>query len=218
MNSNEALFALKALPRCPCADFNAAIIASREQCLGTAMPALHALAKQIAPTSDPSDWEVGRILELDLLHLEVFLLREKDERARYAFVAPFLSQTDGWSIVDDLASHFKIKDLDLAYRMSLNFSKNSHPWVRRFAYSHLITSAKRLTSQQITSLIVFNEAPDVAKAEAWLLAEGLIYHEEALQEFLRNCPDVALKRRAIQKAVESFRISPISKDKLKSLR
>ena len=41
MNSNEALFALKALPRCPCADFNAAIIASREQCLGTAMPALH---------------------------------------------------------------------------------------------------------------------------------------------------------------------------------
>jgi hypothetical protein len=82
----------------------------------------------------------------------------------------------------------------------------------------LITSAKRLTSQQITSLIVFNEAPDVAKAEAWLLAEGLIYHEEALQEFLRNCPDVVLKRRAIQKAVESFRISPISKDKLKSLR
>src|SRR5574344_146542 len=206
MEEKAVRAAIRALPRTPFVSFSVAVNASKENVLGVKVPALRAFAKRIAKETDPSTWPVGESFELDLVHEEIVLANAKDEKKRYRFAERFLAKTDGWALVDNLASQFKIKNLDLAYQESQKFSHSSHPWVRRFAYSHLITSAKRLDAKAITSLLVLYEVPAVAKAEAWLVAEGLIYHGPELEAFLKDCPDRSLVNRSIQKAVESYRI------------
>jgi|GEM_PF-6062331 3-methyladenine DNA glycosylase AlkD len=218
MNEQEVRHAITTLPRTSFLSFTVAVNASKETVLGVKVPSLRAFAHQIAGDTDPSSWPIGESFELDLIHEEIVLAQEKNERKRYQFAALFLAKTDGWALVDNLASQFKIKDLDLAYSMSQRFAHSPHLWVRRFAYSHLITSAKNLSAEHLMSLVVLNEAVDVQKAEAWLLAEGLIYHDEALRNFLSHCPDRALVNRTIQKAVESFRISDAQKALLRKLK
>jgi 3-methyladenine DNA glycosylase AlkD len=218
MNELEVRNAITTLPRTSFYAFNVAVNASKETILGVKVPALRAFAHQIAKDTDPSAWPVGESFELDLVHEEIVLAQEKNERKRYQFVALFLAKTDGWALVDNLASQFKIKDLGLAYQMSQRFAHSPYPWVRRFAYSHLITSTKSLSAEQLMALIVLKEDPNVQKAEAWLLAEGLIYHDETLRNFLNHCPDKALVNRTIQKAVESYRISDTQKALLRQLR
>ena len=58
----------------------------------------------------------------------------------------------------------------------------------------------------------------VMMAEAWLLSVIAITNEDKVFDYLKNCPDLTLKRKAISKINESFRFSQISKERFKSLR
>lgn len=199
--------------------FSTKILSSKEKVMGVRTPSLRKLSAAIAKSDlDLSTLPVGQILEVDLIHEEAFLLREKDEKKRYRFLVSFLKKIDGWSVADNAASRFKIVDLDLAYRSSQEMILSKDKWVRRFAYVHLITSAKSLSPSQITALIKEDDEYYVNMAEGWFLAEALIYHYQPLVHFIGKMSPSPIRKLALKKALESYRFSLTQKEELKSLR
>jgi len=199
--------------------FSSKILASRETLIGVRTPKLRKIVSALAKSDLDLDLlPVGEILEVDFVHEEVFLLREKGEKERYLFLESFLPKIDGWSLVDNASSRFKILDLDLAYAASKKMTFSKSQWVRRFGYVHLITSAKALSAGQISALIKEDDEYYVNMAEGWLLAEGLIYHFDSLMAFLRKMPIGPIRKLAVKKALESYRFSLTQKEELKSLR
>lgn len=90
MNEQEVRHAITTLPRTSFLSFTVAVNASKEAVLGVKVPSLRAFAHQIAGDTDPSSWPIGESFELDLIHEEIVLVHEKNERKRYQFAALFL--------------------------------------------------------------------------------------------------------------------------------
>ena len=71
----------------------------------------------------------------------------------------------------------------------------------------------------IFSLIDSDERYYVLMAEGWLLSYALIFHFEETFNFIKNKQfSLKIKQVAIQKAIDSYRVSSENKSRLKTLR
>ena len=196
----------------------------RATVIGVRTPQLRKLAKEIAKTEEKQLLLQGlphAYFEENQLHAFVIAL-EKDFERCLAEVERFLPYIDNWATCDQLSPKVFAKHREeLLSRIDV-WLESDHVYTIRFGIGMLMQH-------------FLNEDFDVKYAErvagirsdeyyvnmmtAWYFATALAKQYDAVLPFIENRKmDVWTHNKAIQKAVESYRITPEQKTYLRSLK
>lgn len=177
-----------------------------------------------------------KYIEEDMIHTELLNLLKDPLQARKE-LDRFKGQIHSWAITDSLTFP-RLSDQDLL-AMAQEFARDSSSYVRRlailwimkralkpaknapgFADSMAAKAEKERTVFWIEqALAIPGDEKEVVVAKGWLLCEALIKTpDQAWPYFQSEQVDPAIRRIAIQKSIESLRISAAKKEELKMLR
>ena len=159
--------------------------------------------------------------EENTLH-STFLCRMKDFEACMERVEQFLPCVDNWAVCDGLNPPvFKKHRAELKQKVPVWIASEA-PYTRRFGMHMLMTHF--LEEDFDAALLVQpaelrSEEYYVNMMTAWLFAEALVRQWDAAIDYLRECRlDKWTHNKAIQKAIDSYRISDEQKGYLRTLR
>lgn len=195
-----------------------------EKMIGVRTPELHKLAKQLIKSGDAAEF----ISELpheyfDENQLHAFIISEmKDYEESIAEVNRFLPYVDNWATCDQLSPKvFKKHRAQLLGEIK-KWIKSEKTYTIRFGIGMLM--------QHYLDEEFIPEYPEMVAAVksdeyyvnmmiAWYFATALAKQYEEVLPFLENkVLDKWTHNKAIQKSVESYRITPEQKEYLKGLR
>ena len=193
--------------------------------LGVRVPIIKKLAKEYknTPTAQAFLSEDHIYYEEWFLH-GLLISQIKDFNKAISLTEEFLPHIDNWGICDSFSASLKIflKYPHEVYERILTWLKSDRPYVKRFAIVVLLDyfldsnfDSKILT---ITSAII-SDNYYVNMAIAWLFSVALVKHYNETITFIeqRTLPRF-VHNKAIQKAIESFRISQDKKTYLRTLK
>lgn len=225
MNESEALARLLALRDEAFGEFQRRLIPNTAlPIIGVRTPALRALAKEAAEQSDTAAFLAAlphRYFDENQLHAFI-LSREKDFQKCLAGVEAFLPCVDNWATCDQLSpACFRRHRAELLPAI-WRWLASGRVYTVRFAVGMLMqhyldgdfdpaypeaVAALRSDQYYVNMMI------------AWYFATALAKQYGAALPYLENRRlDAWTHRKAIQKALESRRITPEKKEYLKSLR
>lgn len=207
--------------------FSAALIPGEERMLGVRLPALRVLAKEIAR----SDGWVDYLAAAPRDYFEEIMLRgmiigavriSPEERIRR--IQAFIPEIDSWSICDSFCAGLKFtaRNRETVFSFVRPYCGSKKEFEARFGYVMLLDFF--LTEEYIDAVLSlvssFSHPAYYAKmAVAWLLATALAKFPSQAMHCLKAAPlDDFTYRKTIQKALESFRVSPALKQELRELR
>ena len=130
-------------------------------------------------------------------------------------VLPYI---DCWGLCDSIVPRLKKMEDQKQFFVSLLDSKNVFYirvgiiWLMRYFLK------KDLKNTIFLIKNVKNDEYYVKMAQSWVYAEAMIYDFDFMFELVKNEDNLFIKKKTIQKAIESFRISPEQKELLKRLR
>lgn len=192
--------------------------------IGVRTPALRQLAKEFSKRED-----ISSFLE-DLPHkyfeenqLHAFILScMKDAGSCIKLVDLFLPYVDNWATCDQMSPKVFKKNKDLLLGYVNRWIKSDHTYVKRFAIGmlmeHFLDEDFKTSYLTKVSKIRSGEYY-VNMMRAWYFATALVkQYESALPYIEGQKLDIWTHNKTIQKAVESFRITPEQKEYLKSLK
>ncbi len=207
-------------------DFQSRLIPSTEGAsfIGVRTPALRDLAKKLAGRED-----IDLFLS-DLPHtyfdenqLHAFILSEiKDFCACLDGVKRFLPFVDNWASCDQLSPKVFAKHREELIGDVLAWTGSDHTYTVRFGVGmlmqHYLGDAFDASYPERVARIRSDEYY-VKMMVAWYFATALAKQYDAIIPYIENCAlDPWTHNKAIQKSVESFRITPEQKDHLRSLK
>ena len=195
-----------------------------ERILGVRSPALRALAKELRRQGKGAaflDALPHAFLEENMLH--AFLLNEeKDLAALLPRLTAFLPEIDNWAVCDGLAPKAFKKAPEAAFALVRGWLKSEREYTVRFG---LVTLLRFYLDEEFRpeglelAAGLRREEYYIRMANAWYFSFALIkQYEAALPYLTERRLDPWTHNKAIQKAVESFRISAERKARLKALR
>ena len=220
----ERLFAMQDLGY---RDFHARLMPTidKARIIGVRIPALRQYARELAGTPEAADF----ISQLPHYYYEEnnlhgFLIeRIKDEEGAVAALDAFLPHVDNWATCDMMSPQaFKKRPEGLYPGHISRWLASAHPYTVRFGLGLMLSCY--LDEGFAPGMLekaagIQSEEYYVNMMVAWYFATALAKQPEAALPYLekRLLPPWT-HRKAIQKAVESRRISPEMKDYLKTLR
>ena len=195
-----------------------------ERILGVRSPALRALAKELRRQGEGAaflDALPHFYLEENTYH--AFLLNEeKDLAALLPRLAAFLPEIDNWAVCDGLAPRAFNKEPEATFELVRGWLKSEREYTVRFG---LVTLLRFYLDEEFRpeglelAAGLRREEYYIRMANAWYFSFALIkQYEAALPYLTERRLDPWTHNKAIQKAVESFRISAERKARLKALR
>ena len=224
--SGELLSELFSLRDAGYGDFTASLIPTldRERVIGVRIPELRRLAGKIRKEGGAAAFlsELPHnYLEEDLLH-SILLSGERDTEKLYPALERFLPFVNNWSVCDSLRpGAFKKHPADLPGRVEA-WLASDHPYTVRFGIGTLMTyylDGCFETKYPEQAASVRSEDYYVRMMAAWYFATALAKQYEAVLPFLEEHRlDPWTHNKAIQKALESYRIPPERKAFLRTLR
>ena len=195
-----------------------------EAFIGVRTPALRSLAKELRGTAEAEAFlrTLPHVyFEENQLHAFLIAL-EKDFDTALALTGAFLPYVDNWATCDQLTPKaFRRNRAALGGKVN-EWITSEHEYTVRFAIKmlmdHFLDNA--FSSEVLeTVAAVRREKYYIRMMQAWFFATALAKQYEATIPFLeQNRLDLWVHNKTIQKAVESFRISPEQKAYLKTLR
>ena len=207
-------------------DFAAKLLPTiaRERVIGVRLPLLHKYAKQIRGTEQAAQFMQDlphKYLEED--HLHAYLISQmRDAQACFAALDAFLPYVDNWSVCDSLRP--KILTCDrVALRAKIDaYMQSSHPYTVRFGIEMLMVYFldENFSPEHLAAVAaVQSEEYYVNMMIAWYFATALAKQWDRALLYLeqRRLPDW-VHNKTIQKAIESYRITPAQKAYLRTLR
>ncbi|MBR5964233.1 MAG: DNA alkylation repair protein [Bacteroidaceae bacterium] len=198
--------------------------------IGVRTPALRSLAKEILRSGD-ADSLIStlphRYFEENQLH--AFILSEmKNFDTCLREVEAFLPYVDNWATCDQLSPRCFRRNKDALFTAVGKWLTSEHTYTVRFAVGMLMSHFLDADFQPSHLSLVASIRRDdyyVRMMQAWYFATALAKQWDATLPYLRcDTPtnDASLEEwtrlKAIQKAIESYRITPAQKDLLRSLR
>ena len=222
---NDILKKLYELSEPDYAAFNLKLIPNiaPERVLGVRAPALRSLAAELT-----AEQREGFMVQLphqfheeNMLHAYI-IGRMKQQEGVYAALEAFLPHVDNWAVCDSLRPAALKKDPQRLFAAIKLWLGSEHSYTVRFGIEMLMCyylDALFDESQPAMVAAVVSEDYYVNMMQAWYFATALAKQWPAVIGYLeqrRLSPWVHGK--TIQKAVESFRISPEQKAYLRSLR
>ena len=198
--------------------------ADKDYVIGVRTPALRTLAKEYVKRED-----VSLFLE-DLPHkyfdenqLHAFILSSMKNMADcIKLVDKFLPFVDNWATCDQMSPKVFKKNKALLLDYVNIWIKSDHTYIKRFAIgmlmehfldedfktSYLTKVSKIRSSEYYVNMMI-----------AWYFATALAkQYEETLPYIEKQKLDIWTHNKSIQKAVESYRITPEQKEYLRTLR
>lgn len=152
------------------------------------------------------------------IYFKISLKRFKTNKEKLDFVENNLDLfCDWWST--DMIGQFLNKNLDFSdhFNRTIKYLKSKDTFTRRFAYVLFINklASDKTHLDEILSLMKNDDEYYVKMAIAWLLCELCVYHDIKIKEFIMNSNlSIDIKRMAINKIRDSYRIDKSIKDEL----
>lgn len=208
------------------AEFTAKLIPTlpKESFIGVRSPEYKKLRKEL-----PGAEEIQTFLhtlphtyyEENILH-NILLCEEKDFDACLAAVERFLPYIDNWAVCDGLVPPAFGKNPDTVRERIPVWLASSAPYTVRFGMRMIM----RFFLDERFDLSLLERCAELRSDEyyvnmmtAWLFAEALVKQWDAALPYIENRRlDEWTHNKAIQKAVESYRVTDEQKAYLKSLR
>lgn len=206
--------------------FNDKIINTKLKTIGIRSPIMKDIAKQISKTDYKSfiKFNTHETYEEILLHGLVIGFIKAPFNEVLELMDNFIPFIDNWALCDTLCSNTKLfnKNLEAGFDYSQKCLNSNNPWEIRvglvlllsyYVNDDYIDKVFKLTNE------VKNDHYYVRMANAWLISVCAIKYYDKTYKFLTNNKlDNWTHNKAIQKAIESFRISNDYKEKLRILK
>ncbi len=192
--------------------------------IGVRTPALRQLAKELSKRED-----VSKFLE-DVPHkffeenqLHAFILSGmKDAESCIRLVDEFLPYVDNWATCDQMSPKVFKKHKQLLLEHVDKWIRSDHTYVKRFAIGMLMEHFldEDFKTSYLTKVSkIRSEEYYVNMMIAWYFATALAKQYDAALPFIEKQKlDKWTHNKSIQKAVESYRITPEQKEYLKTLK
>lgn len=196
--------------------------------LGIKIPQLRKLAKQVVESEDWIDI-INKfdktIFEETILKGLVIAYSKINIEEKLQLIETFIPEIDSWAITDTFCPTLKIKkeDLDKVWDFILSYSKSNKEFEVRFSIIMMLDYyiIEEYVNKVIHEIdIIENDAYYVKMAKAWLIAEiGIKFNDKAM-DYLRgkNNLDKFTYNKALQKMIESYRISDEQKVLLRKMK
>lgn len=205
------------------AEFASALIpdAPEGYVLGVRSPELKNIAKEIAPDDPFLSHLPHRFHEENMLHAYA-LNRMKDYSQALRLTQKFLPYVNNWAVCDSLSPKAFAKNTDLLLPEIRQWLAADHPYTVRFAIGCLMRyflgeNFKKEYLKLVAS--VSREEYYIKMMQAWYFATALAKQWDSTLPYIseRRLGDW-VHRKSIQKAIESYRITPDQKTLLRSLK
>lgn len=192
--------------------------------IGVRTPALRNLAKELSKRED-----IGQFLD-SLPHkyfeenqLHAFILSGMKDAARaFELVDKFLPYVDNWATCDQMSPKIFKKHKDLLLEYTDKWIGSDHPYVKRFGIGMLMEHFldEDFKTSYLTKVSkIRSDEYYVNMMIAWYFATALAKQYDATLPYIeKNKLDIWTHNKSIQKAVESYRITPEQKEYLKTLK
>ncbi|MBR4726315.1 MAG: DNA alkylation repair protein [Clostridia bacterium] len=193
-----------------------------ETVIGVRVPALRAFAKTLSPAEADAFLRQlpHRFYEENSLH--AFLIGAmKTPQAAFDAVERFLPYVDNWATCDGLSPRAFKKDLPRLKAQIPLWLRSDHVYTVRFGAKMVMDHFLSPFDPALldAALQVRSEEYYINMMLAWLLATALAKQYDAAVRYLEaNALPDFVHHKAIQKAVESYRITPEQKAYLRTLR
>ena len=193
------------------------------QIIGVRTPALRAMAKAMKKLPDASYYlDIRTHNSFDEMQLHSFLLNEeKDYATALAQVDSFLPTVDNWATCDQLSPK-AFRNKPQLRQECYRWIKSEHPYTVRFGIEMLMSHYLDAQFDPVDLekvAAVRSEEYYVNMMVAWYFATAMAKQEAAVLPYFeqRRLPEW-VHRKAIQKSIESNRISDEMKTYLRSLK
>ena len=209
-------------------DFHARLLPTVDpaRIIGVRTPDLRRLAREVARDDDLSERFLAelphRYYEENNLHGALLCLRIKDIDRLLAELDRFLPHVDNWATCDMLSPKLFARHPDTVERKIAEWLRSGHVYTVRFGVVSLLGYYldERFRPEHFEWLrsLEFGEYY-IDMAVAWYFSFALIKQWDAALPIVESYAlDKRVHNMTIQKAVDSFRITPERKDYLRSLR
>lgn len=196
----------------------------KESIIGVRTPALRQLAKEYAKRDDVSlflDELPHKYFDENQLH--AFILSSmKNAEECIKLVDKFLPFVDNWATCDQMSPKVFKKNKELLLEYVNVWIKSDHTYVKRFAIGMLMEHFldEDFKTSYLTKVSkIRSDEYYVNMMIAWYFATALAkQYEETLPYIEKQKLDIWTHNKSIQKAVESYRITPEQKEYLKTLK
>ena len=207
-------------------DFHGKLIQDKLSLIGIRTPILKDIAKQIAKNNPQTFLEIMRhdTYEENILHGLIIGYMKIDFKTCVTLLEEFFPFNTNWAINDITCANLKIwkKHLEEGFGIIKQYLKSSYLWIRRFGLVLLLDFY--VNDDYIDSILemipnIKGEEYYVGMANAWLISVCYVKYPKKTRILLENSTlDFFTKKHAIQKIVESNRISKEEKEFIKKLR
>ncbi len=206
-------------------DFSAALVPTlpRECVIGVRVPLLRQYARRLDPDTAARFMRELPHVYLEENHLHSFLIGQiRDMDVCYAALDEFLPYVDNWAVCDSLRPKAILADRErLAAQIDL-YLQSEHPYTVRFGIELLMLYFldQHFDPAHLSRIAAIqSEHYYVNMMIAWYFATALAKRWEDAVPYLaqHRLPD-PIHGKAIQKAIESYRIPFAHKEYLKGLR
>ena len=192
--------------------------------IGVRTPALRSLAKELSKREDVSSFLADlphRYFEENQLHAFI-LSGMKDAEKCIKHVDEFLPYVDNWATCDQMSPKVFKKNKELLLEYVDKWIVSDLTYVKRFAVGMLMEHFldEDFKTSYLTNVSkIRSEEYYVNMMIAWYFATALAKQYDAALPFIENQKlSIWTHNKTIQKAVESYRITPEQKEYLKSLK
>ncbi len=209
-------------------DFHARLIPTVDptRIIGVRTPDLRRLAREVARDDELSERFLAelphRYYEENNLHGALLCLRIKDIDGLFAELDRFLPYVDNWATCDMLSPKLFARHPDAAERKITEWLGSGHIYTVRFGVVSLLgfflDERFRPEHFELLRTLKFGEYY-IDMAVAWYFSFALIKQWDAALPIVESGTlDKRVHNMTIQKAVDSLRITPERKDRLRTLR
>lgn len=196
-----------------------------ERIIGVRTPALRKYAKEVAKRPEAETF-LGELphqyYEENNLHGFLLPLLYKDVEELLDRIDVFLPYVDNWATCDMMPAKTFRKNLPLVYERAKKWLKSEYTYEIRFGVVTLLGYfLDEAFEPEMLCLVadIRSEEYYIKMAVAWYFSVALVkQYDAALPYFLEPHLDLWTHNKAIQKATESYRITPETKDYLRSLK
>ena len=192
--------------------------------IGVRTPALRQLAKELSKREEISEFLSDlphKFFEENQLHAFI-LSGMKDAESCIRLVDEFLPYVDNWATCDQMSPKVFKKHKQLLLEYVDKWIRSDHTYVKRFAIGMLMEHFldEDFKTSYLTKVSkIRSEEYYVNMMIAWYFATALAKQYDATLPFIEKQKlDKWTHNKSIQKAVESYRITPEQKEYLKTLK
>lgn len=197
-------------------EFAKRVLNTKLEVIGVKTPILKKIAKENL-NHKFNNIKNNHYYEMVFLYFYINLFNlKKDINKQIEFIKNNINLIDSWAIVDSTVQ--LLENID--FKIIKYLVNEEEVFLRRYGYVSMLNLIKNKNNLEIIfSLIDSDERYYVLMAEGWLLSYALIFHFEETFDFIKNKQfSLKIKQVAIQKAINSYRVSSENKSRLKTLR